>query len=59
MSKTYELKFTMTIKDDTNEEFQELKNDILSGQLQREMFNNSEKNKLGLIELTATLTEKK
>lgn len=49
----------MTIKDDTNEEFQELKNDILSGQLQREMFNNSEKNKLGLIELTATLTEKK
>ena len=59
MNKTYELKFTMTIKDDTNEEFQELKNTILSGQLQREMFNNSEKNKLGLIELTATLTEKK
>ena len=59
MSKTYELKFTMTIKDDTNEEFQELKNDILSGQLQREIFDNSEKNKLGLIKLTATLTEKK
>lgn len=59
MSKTYELKFTMTIKDDMNEEFQELKNTILSGQLQREMFDNSEKNKFGITKLTATLTEKK
>ncbi len=59
MSKTYELKFTMTIKDDTNKEFQELKNDVLSGQLQREMFDNSDKNKFGITKLTATLTEKK
>ena len=59
MSKTYELKFTMTIKDDTNEEFQELKNEILSGELQRQMFNNSDKNELGITKLSVTLTEKK
>lgn len=59
MSKIYELKFTMTIKDDTNEEFQELKNDVLSGQLQREMFDNSDKNELGITKLSVTLTEKK
>ena len=59
MNKTYELKFTMTIKDDTNEEFQELKNDVLSGQLQRQMFDNSDKNELGITNLSVTLTEKK
>ena len=59
MSKIYELKFTMTIKDDMNEEFQELKNTILSGELQRQMFDNSDKNKFGITKLTATLTEKK
>jgi hypothetical protein len=59
MSKTYELKFTMTIKDEMNEEFQELKNSILSGELQRQMFDNSDKNKFGITKLTATLTEKK
>ena len=59
MNKTYELKLTMTIKDDTNEEFQELKNTILSGELQRQMFDNSDKNKFGITKLTATLTEKK
>jgi hypothetical protein len=59
MSKTYELKFTITIKDEMNEEFQELKNTILSGELQRQMFDNSDKNKFGITKLTATLTEKK
>ena len=59
MSKTYELKFTMTIKDDTNEEFQELKNDVLSGQLQRQMFDNSDENSLGITKLSVTLSEKK
>ena len=59
MNKTYELKFTITNKDEMNEEFQELKNDVLSGQLQRQMFDNSDKNKFGITKLTATLTEKK
>jgi hypothetical protein len=59
MNKTYELKFTITIKDEMNEEFQELKNTILSGELQRQMFDNSDKNKFGITKLTATLTEKK
>lgn len=59
MNKTYELKFTITIKDEMNEEFQELKNSILSGELQRQMFDNSDKNKFGITKLTATLTEKK
>ena len=54
-TKTYELNIRFTLKDDSDDEFVEFKNDILSGKMQREMLNNT--NKIGFTKVTATITE--
>lgn len=53
-TKTYELNIRFTLKDDSDDEFVEFKKDILNGEFQRAMMDDS---KIGLTKVTATITE--
>jgi len=57
MNKTFEIKTVITIPEEVakGEEFKEFKNEILNGEMQRDMVGG----KLGIVKATITLTEVK